>query len=324
MIIKPEGQDRIIGFFEEAIRSNTLGHAYIIEGDEGSGKRTLALYLAALATCEEGTLCGECRQCKQSAAGTNPDIITVSAEGQASLKIEVIRALIDKLGLKSFHGGRRVIIIEDASIMTPQAQNALLKSIEEPSEGTVFLILCERASQMLPTIISRTQTLTLAPLSVETLKKIVPRCSDFEYRYCNGNPGTLLRLSEDGEFREFRKRASEVIASVFCGGEDKVYDCAEFFEENKDRKADLMTILTLLIRDVLYRKNGLDNLIVNTDMTELVNSISAKCSSTSCANALSEVLEAEGGILSKYSNYAMAVSAMLIKIRYAISKQEDN
>lgn len=324
MIIKPEGQGKIIGFFEEAILNNALGHAYIIEGDEGSGKKTLALYLAALATCEKGTFCGKCNQCRQSMAGTNPDIITVSAEGQASLKIEVIRALLDKLSLKSFHGGRRIIIIRDADIMTIQAQNALLKSIEEPSEGTVFLLLCKRASYMLPTIISRTQTLTISPLSSEALRKIAPDCSPFEYNYCQGNPGTLLRLSADTEFGAFRKTASEVFTAFVCGGEDKMYNCAELFEANKDRKADLMTILTLLIRDVFYKNIGLDGLIVNTDMMHCVNSISAKSTSAASARALSAVLEAEGGVLSKYSNYAMAVSAMLIKIRYAISKQEDN
>lgn len=324
MIIKPIGQGKIIGFFEEAIRNNSLGHAYIIEGDEGSGKSTLASFLAAVATCEKGTFCGECKMCKQSMADANPDIISVSAEGQASLKIEVIRDLLDKLSFKSFHGGRRVIIIEDADIMTTQAQNALLKSIEEPSAGTVFLILCKRASYMLPTITSRTQTLTVAPLGVDDLKKIAPDCSDFEYRYCNGNPGVLKRISADGEFRDFRNTASQVIASVICGDEDKLYDCAEFFEANKDRKTDLMTVLTLLIRDVLYKKSGLDSAIVNTDMIHLVNSISARCTLTTCTGALTEILEAEGGVLSKYSSYPMAIQAMLIKVRDAFSKQEDN
>ena len=176
---------------------------------------------------------------------------------------------------------------------------------------------------MLPTIISRTQTLTVSPLSAEALKKIVPDCTPFEYSYCGGNPGTLLRLSADKEFRKFRADTSKIIADLICGGEDKVYDCAEFFEENKDRKADLMSILTLLVRDAFYKNSGLNSLIVNTDMMHLVDAVSAKCTSVSSAKMLKEILDAEGGVLGKYSNYAMAVSAMLIKIRYAISKQED-
>lgn len=323
MIIRPEGQDKLTGFFENAVRGNTLGHAYIIEGDEGSGKRTLAMYFAALCVCESGSFCGECKQCKQTVAGANPDIITVSAEGKSSLTVDKVRDVTESLALRSFHGGRRVIIIEDADLMTVQAQNALLKSIEEPPMGTVFLLLCRRASFMLSTIISRTQVLKMAPVTEEILRKIVPGCTDFEYSYCEGNVGKLIRLSEDKDFKQFRTDASELILKLFTGEDSALYDAVDFFDANKDRKGDLMSVFTLIMRDVFCKKTNLQRFVINTDMPHVIDGISAKCQGSDAAKALIEILESESAVLSKYANYAMAVQSMLIRCKNVINKQEE-
>jgi len=317
LITRPAGQDKLTCFFENAIDANTLGHAYIIEGDEGSGKKTLARYFAALSVCEKGNACGVCPQCKQTQSGANPDIITVTADGKSSIGVDKIRPLAETLSLRTTFGGRRAVIIENAELLTQQAQNALLKIIEEPPEGTVFMLLCTRSSLMLRTIISRTQVLKLAPLNKELLRQIAPGCTEFEYEYCGGNPGKLLKITENKDFRQFRDDAVDIIFRLFTGGDEALYDVADFFEKHKDSKIDLLTITAMVIRDVLYKKMSLTKFIINTDKPEIIDGICAVTTVLSAAKALEAILDSESG-MGKYGNYNLAVQNMLIRCRRAI------
>ena len=309
-----------MAFFESAIANDSLGHAYIIEGEEGSGKKTLAAYFAALAVCAHGTACGTCPQCRQTEAEVNPDITVLSAGDKTSISVDSVRGMISTVAYRSVHGGRRVFIIQDADLLTPQAQNALLKVIEEPPAGVLFLLLCKQRSQMLRTILSRTQTLKLAPLPKDILKQIVPACGDFELAYCKGNPGKLIKICADEEFREFRNGAVDAIARLFTGGEECLYDTADFFEQNKDRREDLFTIMLYVLRDVMCKKTMLNKFVINGDKADTLNAVSAVMSPYSCMRAIDAVLEAERG-MGKYGNYNLAVQTMLIRCRNTIRKK---
>ncbi|MBQ6998327.1 MAG: hypothetical protein IJN62_00870 [Clostridia bacterium] len=319
MIKRPSGQEKLVTFFEKAVANDSLGHAYIIEGETGSGKKTLADYFAALAVCAKGCACGECRQCVQTKAGVNPDITVISAEGKTSISVDKVRDLISTVAYRAVHGGRRVFIIQDADLLTPQAQNALLKVIEEPPAGVVFLLLCRQKSQMLRTITSRSQVLKVSPLSKEVLKQIVPQCGEFEIAYCKGNAGKLMQICADDEFKTFRDDAVKAIAKLFTHGEDALYDTADFFEQNKERKEDLFTIILYVLRDVMCKKTMLAKYIINTDKADIINSISSVLSPVSCMRAIEAVLEAERG-MGKYGNYNMAVQTMLIRCKNAMKK----
>lgn len=310
-----------MGFFEKAIANDSLGHAYIIEGEEGSGKKALAAYFAALAVCADGTACGNCRQCKQTESEVNPDITVISAEGKTSISVDTVREMISTVSYRAVHGGRRVFIIQDADLLTPQAQNALLKVIEEPPAGVLFLLLCRQRAQMLRTITSRTQTLKLAPLSKEVLNHIAPAAGEFELSYCKGNPGKLIKICADEDFKEFRDGAVAAIGRLFTGSEESLYDTADFFEQNKERKEDLFTIMLYVLRDVMCKKTMLTKFIINADKADTINAISAVMSPVSCMRAIEAVLDAERG-MGKYGNYNLAVQAMLIRCRNAIRKKQ--
>lgn len=317
MIIRPLGRERVLGFFENAVASGSLGHAYIIEGEAGSGKRTVSRYLAALALCENGTLCGECASCREVCAQTNPDLTVITAEGKATIGVDKIRQAVTAVSYKPVHGGRRVYIFEDAHLITAQGQNALLKVIEEPPEGALFLLLCERKAQLLRTIISRAQVLKMQPLGKDELKKIVPEAADFELTYCNGNPGKLKKICSDAEFKEFRDGAVEAVLRLFTGGAAGLYDAADFFEQNKERKDDLFAVTLYVLRDVMFKKKLLKGYIVNSDKEDVLNRISAAMSPKACMQAAEAVLEAERD-MGKYANFTLAVQAMLIRCKNTI------
>lgn len=317
MITPPLGQDKLVGFFKKAIREDSLGHAYIIEGDTGIGKKTLAGYFAAMAVCAEGTACGNCKQCKQTIAEVNPDISVLTVGEKSSIGVDAVREFISTVAYRSIHGGRRVYIIHDADLLTVQAQNALLKVIEEPPKGVLFILLCKQKAQLLRTITSRSQILKLSPLPKEILSKIVPESREFELSYCKGNPGTLIRICADEEFKEFRSSAIDVIAKVFTGSDEALYDAVDFFESNKERKDDLFSITLYVLRDVMYKKNGLAKFIVNSDMVDVINAVSAVLTPVSCMRAIETVLDAERG-MGKYGNFTLAVQAMFIRCRNAM------
>ena len=319
MIKKPLGQEKLISFFQKAIDSASLCHAYIIEGDSGSGKKTIARYFAAMTVCSNGNACGECASCKQAESDVNPDITVISAEDKASIGVDKIRQLISTVNYKSVHGGYRVFIIEDAHLMTNQAQNALLKVIEEPPGNVLFLLLCGQKSQLLKTIISRTQSLKLSPLLAEHLAEIAPGCSSFEISYCNGNPGKLIKICADEEFKKFRDDTADAVLSLFTKGVEGLNHTAQFFELNKERKEDLFTITLYILRDVMCLKTAPNVPIINSDKMGVLKEISGVLTAKACMNATEVVLEAERG-MGKYGNFNLAVTNMLIRCQNTIKK----
>ncbi len=152
-----------------------FSHAYILEGPFGSGKHTLALQIAAALSCEERERdaaplpCAACTSCKKILGGFSTDVILIGRKDKATLGVEAIRGLKQDIYIAPNDNTVKVYIIEDAHLMTVQAQNALLLSLEEPPSYVVFLLLCEDASALLETIRSRAQLLRTEPIAPEEI-----------------------------------------------------------------------------------------------------------------------------------------------------------
>ena len=168
-----KGQGALFDGLIRTLDEGTFVHAYLISGASGMGKRTLARLMAQHLLCTgERKPCGACPGCIQVMEGQHPDVITVTPgkplspevkAGMAGIPVDEIRHVIGLVGQHTFVGGRRIVIIERAEKMNPAAQNALLKTLEEPLAGTVFLLLSESPELLLPTIISRCRALKLHP-----------------------------------------------------------------------------------------------------------------------------------------------------------------
>ena len=158
------GHGQIIEHFQNAIKMDKISHAYILAGEKGSGKRTIATAFAQTLQCEQGQTdaCGICHACKQAESRNHPDIIYVTHEKPNSIGVEEIREqLVGDVLIKPYSSKYKVYIVNDADKMTVQAQNALLKTIEEPPSYAVILLLAGNVSSMLPTILSRCVTLSM-------------------------------------------------------------------------------------------------------------------------------------------------------------------
>ena len=165
----------------EDILSGSLLHAYIIEGNSGSGKHTIAKYIAAALACERKAdnsaplPCKTCPACKKILSGLSPDVINVTSEGKASLGVDKIRFLKEDVHIIPNELEDKVYIIEDADKMTTQAQNALLLTLEEPPSYARFILLCENSELLLETIKSRAPILRTEPIPTDMIDAYISK-----------------------------------------------------------------------------------------------------------------------------------------------------
>ena len=149
-----EGQPRVRDFFAAAVREHRVGHAYLFLGAPGSGQQEAAMALAECLVCPKGG-CDSCDECIRVAHRTHPDVHWLSPEGASGYVVEQVRQLIADVSLAPVRANAKVYILDRVDTLREASANALLKTIEEPPEGVVFILMARTADAVLPTISSR-------------------------------------------------------------------------------------------------------------------------------------------------------------------------
>ena len=171
------GQNYAVDLFQKAFQNDRLAQSYLFFGPEGVGKKTFTIALATAIQCKEGfgIGCGVCDACKKTLHGSHADYVLIQPlEGKASISIDQIRQLLAMMYRKPQEGRRRIVVIDSIDLMETEAQNALLKLLEEPPQDNIMILLTQRIQQILPTIVSRCQSVrfqSLAPQDVEAILK---------------------------------------------------------------------------------------------------------------------------------------------------------
>jgi DNA polymerase-3 subunit delta' len=182
------GHRRLIALLSRAIERETLPSSLLFAGPRGVGKRRSARAVAQTLNCLQPVTtpalprdaCGTCASCKRIARGVHPDVLMVEPGDSGSIKIEQVRDVVDRAGYRPFEGRRRVVIIDEAEAMVDAAQNALLKTLEEPPPASVFVLISSMPDAMLPTVLSRCQRLRFGELSAADVAEALMRDHEYE------------------------------------------------------------------------------------------------------------------------------------------------
>lgn len=252
------GSDTLLALCHDFF-SGRLSHATLLSGEKGIGKRTLARLLSQGLLCSgHGEKpCGECRDCRRFLARTHPDAYFPAPKPREnSIKIEALREMISALSRHALEGGKRIILIEEAERMTPQAQNCLLKTLEEADEGTYFLLTTHQESALLPTIRSRCRIIRMQPWDSKRIEKallaknIPADRARALARYCEGSLGRALSMQEDDQYWQTRDLLKRSLLSI--RGQGDLAGAAALLKDQKDHADQILDILEQEIRTLMH------------------------------------------------------------------------
>ena len=257
------GQEQMIEHFKSAIEMDKVSHAYIIQGDYDSGKKLMASVFAKALQCEQkGTEpCNHCTSCLQADTGNQPDIIYVSHEKPNSIGIHDVREQMNaSIGIKPYSSDYKIYIVDEAEKMTAEAQNALLKTIEEPPAYAVIFLLTTNLGKLLPTILSRCVVLNIQPVKDELIKRhllslgVEERQAEFCTAFSMGNVGKAIRVATSEEFNEIK---NDCVHMLKYAKDMQVYELIQAVKELTKYKLQIYDYLDFMLmwyRDVLLLK----------------------------------------------------------------------
>lgn len=258
------GHEKIIDHFQTAMKTGQVSHAYILEGEIGSGKKMLANAFAKALQCEGGQeeSCGTCHSCMMADSNNHPDIIWVTHEKPATISVADIRTQINgDIGIKPYSGKYKIYIVDQAEKMNEQAQNALLKTIEEPPAYAVIILLASNTGRFLPTILSRCITFSLKPVEEEKIVECVMAHTalsrpeaEFCAGYSMGNLGKAMLLATSELRMEMKKECVHFLSYIH---EMEIYEVIGYIKEvgkYKDEIIEFLDMLMIWFHDILVIK----------------------------------------------------------------------
>ena len=326
------GHENIIAQLKNAITNNKVNHAYIFDGDDGSGKKMVAKAFAEALLCEKGGAegCGECHFCKQTESGNNPDLIWVRHEKPGSIGVDDVRTgLVEDIQIKPYNGRYKVYIIDEAEKMTVQAQNAILKTIEEPPEYAVILFLTNTLDVLLQTVRSRCIIMNLRSVDTKLIQQYLMQkyqLPDYQARVCaayaQGNVGKAIMMATSEHFREMQdfllrllKRVDDMEVYEIVAA---IHDMTAYKHDMTAYKMDIRDLIDLMMvwyRDVLILKATEDiNQLVYQDEHKYLQK-KATTSSYEGLNNIMEALEKAKVRLNANVNFDITMEMLLLTIK---------
>ena len=325
------GHNKIVNHLKNAIQMDKVSHAYIINGEDNSGKLMIAEAFAMALQCEEGgpEPCGKCLSCRQAMERNQPDIIFIGQDEMMeekktkSISVDDIRTLLNNdIVIKPYSSKYKVYIVDHAEKMNVQAQNALLKTIEEPPAYGVIILLTSNADSFLQTIRSRCILLNVKTVEEELIKKHLMKkyqVPDYKAEVCatfaQGNVGKAIQLAASDSFNEMKQ---DVLALVKKIDDVEIYELSVTIKHTnayKQRMDEYLDLLTLWYRDLLYLKatDDVNNLIFKDEVYDIKKQ-AAKKSYSGIENIL-HAIELTRTRLKANVNFDLVIEMLLLTIK---------
>ncbi len=319
------GNDGALNQVAAYLKAGQFPHAILIEGPTGSGKKTLARHIAGATVCE-GTPrrpCGACSGCRKAAAGIHPDIEEFAGTGgERSFHIDTVRVLRHNAYVLPNEAEKRVMILCDAHQMTPQAQNALLKILEEPPAHLLFLLTCENRAQLLPTIRSRVTVLSLTGVSFEDayplLQERLPDADEDSLRRAFTAFGGVIGQVLSGFSGQSLSKALDLIPKIatalLAPDEWPLLALSGEMEKDKETLKEVLSGLHLLFRDALMLHYGSTTTL--STAPDAARALSARLSGARLTALIREV-EGLQESMRRNMNQALLLSRFTARLRQA-------
>lgn len=259
------GNEILKEHFRTAVKQNKVSHAYIIEGEKGSGKKMIAAAFAKILQCENRqvpTACGTCASCIQVEHKNHPDVIWVNHEKPSVISVKEIREqVVNTIDIMPYKGPYKIYIVDEAEKMNLAAQNAILKTIEEPPSYGIILLLTANRGAFLPTILSRCILLSVKPVPDQEIKDYlvntlhVPEpAAEFCVGFSMGNMGKAVDAALSEEFLELRQFSISVLQYIHEAEPFELAGQVKGLKKWKESAGDFLDIMLMWFRDVLVLK----------------------------------------------------------------------
>lgn len=319
------GQEQIKEHLQNALSTGKISHAYIINGEKSSGKEFIAKIFAMALQCEQGGTepCNECRSCKQTLSKNQPDIIYVSHEKPNTISVDDIRAQINNdVAIKPYSSKYKVYIINEAEKMTTQAQNAILKTLEEPPAYAVIILLVSNVNTLLPTILSRCVVLNMKPVRDALVKKYLMeelQVPDYKAEVCvafaRGNVGKAKLLASSEEFENVKAEALSLLKYIKDMEIQEIVAAIKKINEYKLEINDYMDIMSIWYRDVLLFKATNDvNHMVFKEEVQTIRKVAARSSYEGIERVI-KALDTAKKRLDANVNFDLAMELLLLEVQ---------
>ncbi len=319
------GHENTIEHLKHALAADRVAHAYLIEGEDGSGKKLIAETFAEALQCErlKDDACGGCPSCHKAETHNHPDIIYVTHEKPNLLSVSEIRTqLVGDVQIRPYESAYKVYIVEDAEKMNTEAQNALLKTLEEPPEYAVILLLTVNSAALLDTIRSRCVKLDLKPVKDELVERYLMehlQIPDYQARLClafaQGSIGKAMELASSENFSRIRATALMLVSRAKEMEISQLSATVREVSQYKVTIGEFLDILSVWYRDVLYFKatRNADPLIFRDQLQQI--RATARTSSYEGIEAILEAIKVAGRRLEANVNFDLAMELLFMTIK---------
>jgi DNA polymerase-3 subunit delta' len=323
------GHKKALSLFQVSLEAGRFAHAYLLVGRVHVGKMTMARDLACALNCEsEHPPCGECSSCRRIADGKHSDVVeiglrrnTAESKNQTEISIEEIRQIQHAASLPPFEGRRKVFIIDGAELLSLEAANCLLKTLEEPSASTVFVLLTTNEQLLPATVVSRCQRVELAPLPAGVVESaLVERWglpaerARLLSRLSHGCLGWAVTARDGDSLAQREERLSELVSIIDGNNETRFASAADLstdFGKDRDGVYETLALWVDWWRDLLIVKTGLGNMAINIDRADVLHRMAQAYDLAQIRSAIGSLLEV-GEQLKLNANPRLALEVLML------------
>lgn len=293
------GNEKVIDRLSKLMESGRFPHALIIEGEEGIGKKTLAKDIACALVCRgDDKPCGECSQCKKAIAAIHPDISEYIPAGTAnSFHVDTVRNIINDAYVQPNEADYKIYILANAHCMNQNAQNALLKILEEPPKYVVFILTTNSKSALLSTVLSRSVCVSLEGVDIERAANyIASHCENVDYNTAkktvetfNGNIGKAIDSLQDSKTSELVDVCNKICKALTTSNEYEMMTLCSVFQKDRQGVVFACDLLKSIFRDALFAGESSEHISGQEESAALLKSSLSRQSLIKLINTCDEL-----------------------------------